>query len=110
MRTPIRAIARRETALGLALSGLAPIEAASGVEAGAAIAALAATPAKGGVILIERALYDALPSATRRQLHRDGVPVLMPFPGPETAALERAPDDELLEILRRAIGYRVRLR
>lgn len=110
MKASIRAICRHETALGLALAGLAPIEAADGAEAARAIASLGHTPGKGGVILIERALHDALPPATRRQLQRDAAPILMPFPGPSAAAVAGAPDEELMEILRRAIGYRVRLR
>lgn len=109
MNARLRAICTHETALGFALSGIAPIEAATGEEAARALAVLANTPAKGGVIFIESALYDALPASTRRQLRRDGTPILMPFPSP---SIERgvAPEQELLEVLRRAVGYRVRLR
>jgi hypothetical protein len=62
------------------------------------------------VILIERALHDALPAALLRQLRRDGVPVLMPFPGPSIGVAAAPPEEELVEILRRSIGYRLRLR
>jgi vacuolar-type H+-ATPase subunit F/Vma7 len=111
VKTPIRAICRREVGLGLALAGLAPIECATGADACAALAGLAHTPARGGVILIEQALHDALPAATRRQIARDGAPILMPFPGPAPLAPGgAAPEDELLDVLRRAIGYRMRLR
>jgi vacuolar-type H+-ATPase subunit F/Vma7 len=109
VKAPIHAICRPEVALGLALAGVAPIEAATGAEAGAALAALAHEPGRGGVVLIEQGLYDALPAATRRALRKAGEPILMPFPGPGRA-LGAAPDDELLEILRRAVGYRVRVR
>lgn len=107
---PVRVVARHPTALGIALSGLAPIEAANGDEAAAALAALATTPGKGGIVLIEAALYDALPATTRRQIRRDGAPILMPFPGPGSLAAGVLPEQELLEVLRRAVGYRVRLR
>jgi vacuolar-type H+-ATPase subunit F/Vma7 len=105
----IRAICTPETALGFALSGIAPIEARDGAEAARAIDVLAGAPARGGVVFIEAALHDALPASLRRQLRRDGLPILMPFPSP---APGRAvpPEQELLEVLRRAIGYRVRLR
>jgi len=109
MRAGIHAICRRETAPGIALAGLAPIVASTGTEAASAFAALSREPAKGGVVLIEQALHDALPPATRRQLRRDGLPIVMPFPG-AAVGLGAAPEHELLEILRRAIGYRVRLR
>jgi len=105
----IRAICTHETALGIALSGIAPIEAATGAEAAAALDALARTPAHGGVVFIEQALYDALPAAKRRQIRRDGLPILMPFPSP-AAERDAAPEQELLDVLRRAVGYRVRLR
>lgn len=82
MRAPIRAICRRPAALGLGLAGITCIEAADGEAAAAAIAAMTHAPASGGVILIEQALHDALPRALRRSLAREGLPILMPFPGP----------------------------
>ena len=108
MNARLRAICTHETALGFALSGIAPIEAANGAEAADALDALASTSAHGGVIFIESTLYDALPAAKRRQIRRDGLPILMPFPSPTRGEL--APEHELLEVLRRAVGYRMRLR
>jgi len=105
----VRAICTPPTALGFALSGIAPIEARDGAEAARAIAALAGTAARGGVVFVESTLYDALPGSLRRQLRREGLPILMPFPSPSPDR-EGAPEQELLEVLRRAIGYRVRLR
>ena len=110
MRAGVHVICRRETAPGIALAGVAPVIASTGAEAAGALAGLSREPAKGGVVLIEQALHDALPPAVRRQLRRDGVPIVMPFPGPAALALGAPPEHELLEILRRAIGYRVRLR
>lgn len=110
MKAAVRAICRREAALGVALAGLAPIEASTGADAAAALATLAQAPAKGGVVLIEASLYDALPAVVRRQIHKDGAPILVPFPGPAPLPAGAAPEQELLEVLRRAIGYRVRLK
>jgi vacuolar-type H+-ATPase subunit F/Vma7 len=110
VKAAVRVICRHDTALGVALAGVAPIEAETGGEAAAALAGLAGAPARGGIVLIEAALYDALPGGLRRQLHRDGTPIVMPFPGPAPLAPGAAPEDELLEVLRRAVGYRVRLR
>jgi vacuolar-type H+-ATPase subunit F/Vma7 len=105
----LRAICTHETALGMALSGLAPVEAQTGVEAARILDSFATMPARGGVVFIEAVLYDALPSAMRRRIQRDGLPILMPFPSP---AMGRAllPEQELLDVLRRAVGYRMRLR
>ena len=110
MKTPVRVICRHETALGIALSGIAPIEAATGSDAAAALAGLATTPSRGGVVFVEASLYEALPPATRRQIRKDGAPILMPFPGPAPLAAGTSPEQELLEVLGRAVGYRVRLR
>jgi vacuolar-type H+-ATPase subunit F/Vma7 len=109
MNARLRAICTHETALGFALSGIAPIEAANGAEAAAALDVLARTPARGGVIFIESNLYDALPGATKKQIRREGTPILMPFPSPSTEH-GVSPEHELLEVLRRAVGYRLRLR
>jgi vacuolar-type H+-ATPase subunit F/Vma7 len=110
VKTPVRVICRHETALGIGLAGVEPIEAATGAEAATALAALAPAPYKGGIILVEAALYEALPQATRRQIRKDGAPIVMPFPGPAPQALGSSPDRELLDLLARAVGYRVRLR
>jgi vacuolar-type H+-ATPase subunit F/Vma7 len=109
VRAQVHVICRPETALGVALAGLAPIEAHTGADAAASLAGLATEPARGGIVLVEATLYDALPGTLVRQLRKDGAPIVMPFPGP-TRALGVAPETELLEILRRAIGYRMRLR
>lgn len=111
MKAPVRAICTRPVALGLALAGITPIEAETGDQAAEALEELATLPAAGGVILIERSLLDALPAATVRRMRRAGVPILVPFPGPAIGAEgERAAEDEILEILRQAVGYRLRLR
>lgn len=107
MNAPIYAVCRRPAALGIALAGIPCREADTGDQAAAAIADLARSR---GVILIERDLYDDLPASLRRQLRREGLPILMPFPGPALAAGAPPPEEELLEILRQAIGYRLRLR
>lgn len=109
MITPIRVVARRPAALGLRLAGLTCTEVDDGTAAAAAIATLHRAPG-GAVILIERSLHDALPASLRRQIDRDGTPILMPFPGPALDGGAAAPEEELLELLRRSIGYRVRLR
>ncbi len=105
MKAPVHVLCRREPALGVALAGVAPTTCASVAEADAALAKIAS-----GVVLVERELYDALPAATLRAIHKRGTPVLMPFPGPAPLAPGLPPEHELLEILRRAVGYRMRLR
>lgn len=103
MKAPVSIVCRHPAALGVALAGIAPIEAATGDEAAKLLP-------HDGLVLIEEELYAALPPATRRQLRRDGVPIVMPFPGPTRVSTGLPPEHELLEVLRRAVGYRLRLK
>jgi vacuolar-type H+-ATPase subunit F/Vma7 len=48
--------------------------------------------------------------AARREVERRAVPIVVPVPAPEWEAGRGAAEDIILELLRRAIGYRVRLR
>lgn len=104
----VRVVARPSVASGFALAGLPGLTAANGAEAAARVGELRAR-ADVGVVLVEEELYDDLPEETRRRSVRDPVPMIIPFPGP--AWIERpAPEAYLVELLRQAIGYRVRLR
>jgi vacuolar-type H+-ATPase subunit F/Vma7 len=62
-----------------------------------------------GVVLLEEAIYDALPDETRARLDRSATPVVVPFPGPSWTEAATA-EARVVDLLRRAIGYRVRLR
>ena len=105
MKAGVRVLCRRPTALGVALAGIAPIEVDDGASAAAALARI-----PDGIVLVEDALYDALPAPVVRKLRKAGTPVLLPFPGPAGLPPGVAPEHELLEVLRLAVGYRVRLR
>lgn len=93
---------------GFALAGLHPVPAPPGEEAEARLAELRARP-EVGVVLIEEPLYESLGEGTLRSLSGSPVPLVVPFPGP--VWVERPPAETyVVELLRRAIGYRVRLR
>jgi vacuolar-type H+-ATPase subunit F/Vma7 len=68
-----------------------------------------ATEPRTGVVLVQSDLYDAAAGPELRRLERQTLPVLLPFPGPRWAARPSA-EEYVVELLRRAIGYRVRLR
>lgn len=93
---------------GFALAGLATHEAATPKDAAAVIDALV-TRDETGVLLIEQTLLDALDPAMERALARRTTPIIVPFPGPTRRERERAPESVILQLLQRAIGYRVRL-
>jgi len=107
MDLSVRVVCGPEIAPGFELAGLRVDTAADGTAARARIAALADDPAIG-VVLVEDRLLRALPADFAQRLERQPRPLVAPFPSPRFAEPEAA-EEAVLEILRRAIGYRVRL-
>jgi vacuolar-type H+-ATPase subunit F/Vma7 len=62
-----------------------------------------------GVLLVQEDYHAALPEGVRRTLTQRALPLVVPFAAPRW----QAPEDEatafVAELLRQAIGYRVRL-
>ena len=111
MSHALRVVCGPGVARGFAIAGLAVTEVPT-AEAGAAeVERLEADP-QIGVFLVEDAVWAALSEPTRRALGRRPLPMVVPFPGPAEAWAEHAEEAEayLVEILRKAVGYRVRLR
>lgn len=107
MKAIVRLICRPATATGFGLAGVPALEVAPGAEAASPVETMLRA-GDAGVLLIEEAVYDALSSDLRQRLERSVTPVVVPFPGP--AWTDRVPAEErVVELLRRAIGYRVRL-
>ena len=92
---------------GFALAGVPVFEAADGADAARQIDHLA-DAMNAGVIIIDEPLYDDLPDEVRRNLRRSALPVVIPVPGPDWTT-ETTAHEYIVEILRRAIGYRVKL-
>lgn len=103
----VRVLCDDAVAPGFELASLRPrITTRGGAED--ALEEMAAEPATG-VILVQSDLYEAAQGPLLRRLEKQALPVLLPFPGPRWG--ERpSPDEYVIELLRRAIGYRVRLR
>lgn len=92
--------------VGFRLAGFRPHTVESRERAARVIADLVEEP-EWGVILVQEDLMPDLASMSRRS---SGLPVLVPFPPPSR---ERAPGEAeryVSELLRQAVGYRVRLR
>jgi vacuolar-type H+-ATPase subunit F/Vma7 len=104
----VRLLARPATAPALAPTGLPVLEAESGAAAAARLSKLADAP-DAGVVLVEEALYESLPEETRRAIASRPLPMVVPFPGPVWATRPPA-EAYVVELLRQAIGYRVRIR
>jgi vacuolar-type H+-ATPase subunit F/Vma7 len=62
------------------------------------------------VLLVEQGIYDALGEAEGRALARRPLPLVVPFPGPRWLPVSATSSESFIaELLRQAIGYRVRL-
>jgi vacuolar-type H+-ATPase subunit F/Vma7 len=95
-------------ALGFRLAGLRPRVVDSREDADRLLSQMVDEPQWGVILVQEDMMPDAPRSGWRRE--RSGLPVLVPFPAP---SLERPPGEAeayVAELLRRAVGYRVRLR
>jgi vacuolar-type H+-ATPase subunit F/Vma7 len=104
----VRVLCRPPVAAGFRLAGLTPIEAQDPEEGGRRLAALL-DEQDLGVVLVEDALYAALPAAAQRRLAREPLPLVVPFPGPAWVPPREGAEAYIAELLRQAIGYRVRL-
>jgi len=109
MSRALRVVCRPAVAAGFALAGLRALEAETPDAAEAHLRTQLDDP-QAGVVLVEQSLHDALPEALHRELGRRALPVVVPFPGPAREGAAPGAEALIVEILRQAIGYRVRLR
>ncbi len=108
MELSVRVLCRPALAAGFSLAGLDVVHA---VDVAAAVAALRRLEAERdvGMVLVDDGLYRALPAELKARFDRQALPVVAPFPAPTWDAASEA-EAYVLEILRQAIGYRVRPR
>jgi vacuolar-type H+-ATPase subunit F/Vma7 len=108
VRLRVHVIASPGFATGFRLAGFAVDEVSTPREAfDRFVAALA--QADLGILLVEQRLLDTLPTVVRRDAERRPVPVIVPIPSPAWAGQKSDAENFILELLRRTIGYRVRL-
>ena len=108
MELSVKVLCSPELAAGFELAGLAVDSAEPDASAGEALRRLAADPGVG-VVLIEERLRRALPAELVHRLDRKAQPIVVPFPSPKWEGPGVA-EEYVLEILRQAVGYRVRPR
>jgi vacuolar-type H+-ATPase subunit F/Vma7 len=91
-------------------AGLASLPLAAAVDGARASTTLSRLAAGGvGVVLVEDGLYADLPPETRRAIASSPLPMVVPFPSP-TWVVRPPAEEYIVELLRQAIGYRVRIR
>lgn len=108
MSLRVRVIASPGLASGFRLAGFSVSEASTPSEARDCMVT-AAAQSDLGILLVEQRLLDLLPATVRRDAERRAVPVLVPIPAPVWAGRKDDAERFILELLRRTIGYRVRL-
>jgi len=104
----VRVLASTATSPGYRLAGLTVDEVENVGDAGDRLAT-AAADAEVGIILIEQRLLDRVPPAVRRAVDRRALPIIVPIPAPNWTHAKSDAESYIVELLRRAIGYRVRL-
>jgi vacuolar-type H+-ATPase subunit F/Vma7 len=104
----VRAVTRAALAAGLELAGLEVARVSDSTEAAAAVRRFAAD-ADVGIVLVDADLHAALPRDLIARLDRRSLPVIITVPRPRWDERSEA-ETQILEILRQAIGYRVRAR
>ena len=108
MELTVHIVCRPAVAPGFELAGVAVDRADDGDAAADEVRRLAEDPAVG-VVLVEEHLHRALPEDLVSRMDRQGLPIVASFPSPSWDGRSVA-EDYVLEILRQAVGYRVRPR
>jgi len=108
MRDRVRALCRPGIAAGFRLAGLDAVEARDASEGAKRLLDLL-EDADTGVVLLQEDFHDALSAAERRALARRALPLIVPFPVPTRVPPAEGSGAFIAELLRQAIGYRVRL-
>jgi vacuolar-type H+-ATPase subunit F/Vma7 len=101
-------VSRPMLAAGFELAGLPVTQVGEGAAATEAVKRLA-RDRDVGIVFVDESLYRALPRDLLTRLDRQAPPIVVPVPAPRWDERSEA-EAYILEILRQAIGYRVRPR
>jgi vacuolar-type H+-ATPase subunit F/Vma7 len=105
----MRVVATPASASGFALAGL-PVSEVADARSGVSLIQALCERDDIAVLLVEQNLIDALNDGERRDVMDRPSPIVVPFPSPSWGEQASPAEAYVLELLRRAIGYRVRLR
>ncbi len=108
MKGPVVALARPGLAQGLGLAGI-PVRETTERAAGVDELGRRAAAGAPAVLLVDEGILAAAPAALLRRIASQPVPVVLAVPAP-AADSGAAGEEEILALLRQAIGDRVRLR
>lgn len=108
MSRRVGVVGDRHVSLGFRLAGLRP-RVAESREVARSLVDEMARDGRWGVILVQEDLMPDLQPLTRPGVD-SSLPILVPFPAPSRTAAPGEAEAYVSELLRRAVGYRVRLR
>lgn len=105
----VQAIVPADMAAGFALAGV-PVDEVTATDDGVARVAQVVARGDVGVLLVDERIVAELPDALRRRIARRATPVIVPVPRPRWEDRTEDVASYILDLLQRAIGYRMRLR
>jgi vacuolar-type H+-ATPase subunit F/Vma7 len=108
MNYRVRAVATPALATGLRLAGVPTDDAETPAAAADRVSTLVEDP-ELGILVVEAPLFDGFTAAFRHDLEARALPIVVPMPRPAWGPATDRAEAYILELLRRAIGYRVRL-
>jgi vacuolar-type H+-ATPase subunit F/Vma7 len=108
MKYAVAVICRPSLAPGFVLAGVETIPARDADEASARLRELRERSGPG-VVFVEETLQEERGGVGVADRAEEDLPLVVPFPGPLWEPREE-PEARVLDLLRRAVGYRVRLR
>lgn len=103
----LKVVTKPRSGVGFRLAG-ASVEEVEDHEAAARLAALFADPGLG-VLAVEEDLLDRVPRSLLERARREGVPVILPFSLPRRWGEAARAEDYVASLIRRAIGYHVKI-
>src|SRR5581483_5496934 len=108
MRARVVAVGEAPLVVGFALAGVPTLEAETRDEAVSRLTEALDDPTIG-IVIADHALIDALPEPVRHRAARRSTPILLSLPSPDWSETPDRGASAILDLLQRAIGYRVRL-
>jgi vacuolar-type H+-ATPase subunit F/Vma7 len=107
MRT-CRVVADADSVVGFRLAGVDAVAAGCPEEAERLVRACIAE-GQASLILVNQGFLDRFSEATRRKIERLSLPLIIPLPISATWWKEEPSQDYVLSLIRRAIGYQMKI-
>lgn len=105
-RSGVQIICRGVAAAGFKLTGV-DVQVVQDVESSGVFLDRAVEDDEVAIVITEREIYDHFVADKGVQWKQPALPIIVPFPGPQWR--QEVGESHLIDLLRRAIGYRIKL-